>query len=185
MTLGALILAGGGSVRMGADKAVLDWNGRNAADRCRSLAEALGARTVFTVGAGGDVFDDEPGGGPVGGVIAGVRALRTAGCDRALVLAVDAPTARARDLQPLLDSSGPGAAYEGLHLPLVIALEALPAEAAANWPMARLVERAGLVRFVCPPDAVGRLRGANTPEERAALLAALAREEGAQQSGGR
>lgn len=184
MTLGALVLTGGGSVRMGRDKAGLDWNGRSAMDRCRALAQAVGARPVLTVGGAGELPDDQPDSGPVGGVIAGARALCDAGCDRALVLAVDAPTALARDLQPLLEVPGVGAAYEGLHLPMVLALDALPADAAANWPMARLVERAGLARLVCPPEAAARLRGANTPDERAALLAALAQEEGAQQSGG-
>ena len=37
----------------------------------------------------------------------------------------------------------------------------------------RLVVLAGLARLAVPPGAQARLRGANTPEERASLLSAL------------
>jgi molybdopterin-guanine dinucleotide biosynthesis protein A len=173
--LGAVILTGGGSTRMGADKATLDWGGRRAVDLCAALAAALGADPILTAGVGSHglphVEDATPGGGPVGGVLAGVRALVEAGCERALIQAVDAPTIRPEDLQPLLAMSGGGAAYEGLHLPMVLWLTDLPAEAEAGWPLARLAERAGLKRLACPPDTAPRLKGANTPQERAILLA--------------
>jgi molybdopterin-guanine dinucleotide biosynthesis protein A len=128
-------------------------------------------------------MDDMPLGGPVGGVMAGVRALRAAGCDRALVLAVDAPTIRLQDIQELLAAAGPGGAFEGLHLPMVLDLAAVPPETEAGWPLARLADRAGLVRLACPQGAHARLRGANGPEERDALLAELAAWEGAQKDG--
>lgn len=169
---------------MGADKALLEWNGTSATKRCAGLALAANAWPVLTVGGSGDVPDDTPGGGPVGGILAGARRLREAGCAHALVLAVDAPTARLTDLEPLLAAPNSGATYEGLHLPMVLVLEALPVEAEAGWPVARLVERAGLARLPCGPNVAVRLRGANTPDERAALLAALIVYEGAQQSGG-
>lgn len=184
MTLGALILMGGRSRRMGVDKARLDWDGRSAAQRCEDLARAIGAVVVVRVGGEGEVPDDHPGGGPVGGVMAGARALRASGCDRALVLAVDAPTIRAADLQALLDAPQPGAAFEGLHLPMVVALDALPLDAEAGWPVGRLIERTGLARLAPPQESTARLRGANTPEERNALLADQRAAEGAQQSGG-
>ena len=38
-------------------------------------------------------------------------------------------------------------------------------------PIRRLAETAGVARLPVPPGAQARLRGANTPEERAALLA--------------
>jgi molybdopterin-guanine dinucleotide biosynthesis protein A len=37
-TLGAIILCGGGSRRMGRDKALLDWGGERAIDRVAALA---------------------------------------------------------------------------------------------------------------------------------------------------
>lgn len=174
MRLGAMILTGGASARMGADKALLLWDGVRAVDRVAELARTVGAEVVITVGAGDYglpfVADEPRFGGPVGGVLAGARALAGEGVERALVLAVDAPTIQAHDLAPLLATDGPGAAYEGLHLPLVLDLAVLPAGAEPSWPMARLVERAGVIRLPCPESERLRLRGANTPEERRALL---------------
>ena len=183
MALGAIILTGGAGTRMNADKAALIWAGRRAVDRVAALAEAAGARVIFTVGLEDyglpGVRDATPFGGPVGGVLAGVAALREAGCDRLLVLAVDAPTIRAADIQPLIADDGPAVAFEGLHLPMVADIAALPAEAEADWPLARLLDRAGGVRLATPPDARARLRGANTPDELDILLAELAAWEAA------
>ncbi|OYW99702.1 MAG: molybdopterin-guanine dinucleotide biosynthesis protein A, partial [Caulobacter vibrioides] len=108
--------------------------------------------------------DDTAGAGPVGGVLAGARALGTA---RLLVLAVDAPTITLEDLAPLLAMGG---CYEGLPVPMVLDAAALPADAEAGWPLRRLAERAGLQALPVPDGALLRLRGANTPEERDALL---------------
>jgi len=169
---GAIILTGGGSRRMGADKAVLEWNGRRAVDRVADLARAAGAARVLTAGRDHGlehVDDPEPGCGPVGGVLAGARALATAGFSRVLVLAVDAPTVTVDDLAPLLAAAGPGAVYDGLPVPMALRLDALPAEAEIGWPLRRLVERAGLAALPCDEEVRARLRGANTPEERARL----------------
>lgn len=187
MRLGAMILSGGASSRMGVDKGAMDWLGRRAVDRVADLARAVGAEAVITVGPLDyglpHVAEEPPLGGPVGGLLAGAQALRDAGCQRGLVLAVDAPSLTARDLAPLLAVKGPGAAFEGLHLPLVMALDALAVEAHADWPMARLVERSGLVSLAPAEEARARLRGANTVEEREFLLAELAAREGAQNGG--
>lgn len=162
---------------MGVDKGALDWAGRRAVDRVADLATAAGAGLVITVGAMDYglpfVVEDPPRTGPVAGVLAGAAVLREGPCDRALVLAVDAPTLRLADLGPLLSASHAGAAYEGFPLPLVVNLDALPADALPDWPMRRLVERAGLAQLSCPAGARARLRGANTPQEREALLAEL------------
>jgi len=170
---GALILTGGGSRRMGRDKAALDWDGARAVDRVAELARMVGAAAVLTVGADVGlpfVPDPEPGAGPVGGVLAGAAALRAQGLERALILAVDAPTLTLEDLTALLTAEAPGAAFEGLPLPMVLALASLPEDAKAGWPLRRLVERAGLAVVAVPVGSEARLRGANTPEERAALL---------------
>jgi len=187
MALGAIILTGGAGSRMNADKAALLWAGRRAIDRVAVLAEAAGAQVIMTVGRRDYGFplvaDEPPQGGPVGGVLAGAAALSAAGCDRMLVLAVDAPTIGPADIAPLLAEGGPGAAYESLHLPMVDDIAAMSTEAQAGWPLARLAERAGVTRLPCPPEAEARLRGANTPEERHALLAELAASEAAQKDG--
>jgi molybdopterin-guanine dinucleotide biosynthesis protein A len=174
MALGVVILTGGASSRMGEDKAALLWDGRRAVDRLADLARELGAAAVVTSGARDyglpNAPEDPPGGGPVAGLVAGLAALRSGGCARALVLAADAPTIAPEDLAPLLAAPSPGAAYEGLHLPLVIDLTALPDDAGQGWPMGRLIDRAGLARLPCAELAAERLRGANTPEERENLL---------------
>ena len=181
MCLGAIILTGGASTRMGADKAELLWFGRRAIDWVADLAHLCRAERVLTVGArsyGIDhVPDEETHGGPVGGVLTGVRALRPLGCQRVLILAVDAPMVVAGDLEPLLAATGPGAAYDGLHLPMVLELSALPTAALAGWPLARLIEQAGLTRLTCPPTSFRRLRGANTPQERDDLIRRLQSEQ--------
>jgi molybdopterin-guanine dinucleotide biosynthesis protein A len=177
MALGAVILVGGASSRMGRDKALLDWGGRRAVDRVADLARAAGARAVMT--AGGDyglafVADPAPQAGPVAGILAAAPVLRAAGCDRVLLLAVDAPTLRRDDLVPLLAAEPPGAAYAGFPLPAVLSLAALPDDAEAGWPLRRLGERAGLAVLPCPVELERRIRGANTPEERDALLSSWA-----------
>jgi molybdenum cofactor guanylyltransferase len=174
-SLGAIILCGGGSRRMGRDKAVLDWDGQRAVDRVAALARAVGAEALVTAGADLGlpwIPDDEAGAGPVGGVLAGAKAL---GTGRLLVLAVDAPTLTAEDLAPLLAAGG---YYEGLPVPMVVEAAALPADAQPGWPLRRLVERAGLMALPMPEGAMARLRGANTPEEFSALTKAAHPREG-------
>lgn len=187
MHLTAIILVGGGSTRMGVDKATLVWNGRRAVDRIADVARRAGAERVLTAGVGdyglGRIDDSRPDGGPVAGIVAGVAAARALGSDRVLVLAVDAPTASLDDLRPLLASSTPGAAYEGLNLPLVMDVASAPQDAGPGWAVARFIQAAGLSRLECPPEAAARLRGANTPAERDRLLAALAASESDEEGG--
>jgi molybdenum cofactor guanylyltransferase len=171
--LATVILCGGSSSRMGTDKARLDWDGVSAIDRLAALSRALGIPMVLTAGAVHGlpgVLDANPGAGPCGGILAAALRLRTDGYDRALIVAVDAPTLLASDIQPLLGAGAPGAAYEGLPLPMVIDLVAIPAATEAGWPLKRLVQDAGLVVLPCRDQARRRLRGANTPEERERLL---------------
>lgn len=179
MTLGALILSGGRSERMGEDKALQDWSGQRAIDRVAGLAAALGAAPVLSVGAPdyGLPRVTDPLSGPAGAVLAGAEALRAAGCDRALVLAVDAPTLTPSDLAPLIDADPPGAAYEDLHLPVVLSLAAIPPDVAPDAALKRLLAAVGVARLPVPAGAHARLRGANTPAERASLL------NGAQEGG--
>ena len=169
---------------MGQDKAALDWNGRSAVDRLAQVAAALGAQAIVTVGPNDHgwprVVEAPVGGGPVAGIVEGARHLASIAMDRLLVLAVDAPTLLAEDLVPLLGACGPGAAYADLNLPLVLDHSALPPEAGAGWSMRRLIEAADLVQLPASVQARDRLRGANTPDERAALLRALIEMESAQ-----
>ncbi|MFI4973052.1 MAG: molybdenum cofactor guanylyltransferase [Caulobacterales bacterium] len=170
--MGAIILTGGASSRMGADKASQVWGARRAVDHVAALAEAVGARRIVTAGAAGfglaHVADAEPPGGPVGGILGGL-AFFAGTVGRVLVLAVDAPTIRPSDLQPLLAAEDPGASFLGLPLPMVMSVRSVPGDASPDWPVKRFVERAGLALLAPPPEALLRLRGANTPAERARL----------------
>lgn len=173
LAFGALILVGGRSSRMGQDKATLDWGGRRAVDRVADLARAAGAASVLT--AGGDyglpfVLDPNRFGGPVGGLLAGLRRLSSQALQRALVLAVDAPTLRAEDLAPLLSAPPPGALYVGFPLPMVLPTAAAGIPAEADWPLRRLAASCGLASLPPPAGARERLSGANTPLERQRLL---------------
>jgi len=175
--LGALILTGGASRRMGADKAGLDWSGVRAVDRVAASARAAGAQAIVTVGPADfglpKVVEDPAGGGPVAGLLAGAAYLRSLGCARALAFATDAPTLMAEDLASLLAAPAPGAAFAGLHLPLMIWLAAAPDRVPAGGSLRRFIAVCGLAILTPDPSAVDRLRGANTPAERAALLRTL------------
>lgn len=174
MSLGAIILVGGRSSRMGTDKALLDWDGRRAIDRVADLARASGADLVISAGRNYGlpfVADPIPFAGPVAGVLAAAPSFRTVGTHRLILLAVDAPTLGVGDLALLLSAAYPGAVYAGYPLPAVIAVDAIPTDAQPDWPLRRLAERAGLAVLPCSAAVERRIRGANTPEERTALLA--------------
>lgn len=173
LPLGAIILTGGASRRMGADKATQVWGRRRAVDRVAALAARLGASEVVTAGPGDfglpRALDPKPFSGPVAGVLSALK-LIDPGIERVLVLAVDAPTLRPGDLAPLISTADPGAVFEGFPLPMLIARTAVAGDAQDDWPLRRLAERAGLTYLRAAPAAHGRLRGANTPEERDQLL---------------
>ena len=95
-----IVLAGGRSSRMGSPKASLPWDGASLAARvCLALAPVTD-RVVLVRAPGqelpplpGEVLvveDRVPGGGPLEGLLAGLRAMGDA-CDRAVVAAVDLP----------------------------------------------------------------------------------------------
>lgn len=173
MTLAAFILVGGASGRMGRNKADLDWGGRTAIDRLAELAGDVGAQAVLTVGGAyglPSLPDRTPGAGPAGGVRAACAWARDEGYARCIIMAVDAALLGPADLAPLLTADHPGACYSGLPLPMVIAAHALPTEVQDDWPLRRLVERAGLATLPVEPESARRIRGANTPEELASLL---------------
>ena len=92
--LGALILAGGRSRRMGRDKASLIWRGHSLLDHARRLAQAAGADPVLISGRKDGLADPLPDLGPAGGVLALVRHWQAAvDClpARWLLLPVDMP----------------------------------------------------------------------------------------------
>jgi len=163
--LGAVILAGGHSTRMGADKALLVWNGKRAVDRVAGLARTIGASTILVSGRDYGlpfVADPEPGCGPVAGVIATAVAMQDV--TRVLVLAVDAPTLTPDDLAPLLSSTGRGAVFDDQPLPMLIDREALT-RCVDKRSLRQIVETCGLAKLALSHAMRSRVRGANTPVE--------------------
>lgn len=107
--VGAIVLAGGGGVRMGgADKASVELDGRTLLEH--ALAATAGMETVVagdrvpTSRPVGFVREDPPGGGPAAAVLAALagfpRRPRTV-----VVLAVDMPRVTARTVARLLEAA--------------------------------------------------------------------------------
>ncbi|WP_267208103.1 molybdenum cofactor guanylyltransferase [Corynebacterium sp. Marseille-P8863] len=93
MPLGVIVLAGGRSTRMGAEKAQVKLDGQRLVDHViASLPDDADVVVVspFPLGLRGvsQVAEDPPFGGPVAGIAAGLGALET---DLVGVIAVDAP----------------------------------------------------------------------------------------------
>jgi len=97
--LAAVILAGGASTRMGADKAFLNWEGQPLLRRQIELVWAAGASTILISGRRGVdysalgctvVFDSMDGAGPLAGLVAALRAVQPSH-EWLLALAVDLP----------------------------------------------------------------------------------------------
>ena len=109
MTVAGVVLAGGAGRRMGGvDKAALHLRGTTLLDRVLSAAEPVCDRLVVvgpdrptTVAGVTFVREDEPGGGPVPAILAGLAAAPD--CDVVLVLATDLPLLLPHHLRLLLD----------------------------------------------------------------------------------
>lgn len=91
----AIVLAGGRSFRMGTDKRLVQLRGRPLLNRVLEMLEGLTDDVIVAVGSGGPevgatriVRDDLRGRGPLAGILAGLRRIRTS---YALVVPVDMP----------------------------------------------------------------------------------------------
>ena len=100
-----LLLAGGKSKRMGADKAKLLYNGKTFVDNLLEKAEQLGITNIYlsgysqAVGAAKLIQDLYPEVGPLGGIHAGLCQVQTPYC---LVLPIDVPQMPVEFLSSLL-----------------------------------------------------------------------------------
>ena len=109
--LTGLLLAGGGSSRMGTDKAALLVEGEPLAHRVAGVLLATCAGVVVASGDGRrldwlgfpQVSDLEPAAGPLAGLVPGLEVATTT---RVAVLAVDMPDASAAVLELLAESIG-------------------------------------------------------------------------------
>jgi len=188
--LGAIVLAGGRSTRMGTPKALLDWHGAPLVRRVTGLLARVASPVVVVHAAGQElpslpgvelVVDEHPGRGPLEGIAAGMRALRGR-CDAAFVSSVDVPL-----LHPRFVRSVAGA-LNGHDVALPVADgHNHPLSAAYRISLLEVVERLLAEDRLRPAflfdessvrrlengeiDEPGSLRNLNTPEDYAAALA--------------
>jgi molybdopterin-guanine dinucleotide biosynthesis protein A len=114
--IGGIVLAGGRSVRMGADKATLDWRGRPLVEHVAAVVASAVDGPVVVVAAPGQsipdpltvVRDAEPGLGPLMGLLSGLEAL-AGEVDAAYVCAVDLPFLTAEAVRRPIAALGCGA----------------------------------------------------------------------------
>lgn len=172
----AVLLAGGRSVRMGRDKALLPWDGGTLLAHMHGLLHRAGAGRIVVSGDRPDhagVPDGRPGGGPM----AALAHL----CPRLpdglwLVVPVDMPLLSVGLLQALRRTVAPCACIAGHALPMALRLDAQVRRAVEDvgalegraCSLRALQERLQVERLDAAPwfDA---LRNCNTPEEWEAL----------------
>ena len=155
--LAGVVLAGGGSRRMGRDKAKLKVQKGTLADLMAEKLHAVGCAPVLLSGPGG-IADRYPGRGPLAGLHAALG--HAAGAAALLAVPVDMPGLRPQTLRRLGQAPGAAAHYAGHTLPLKLAVtDGIRArlDALLRAPDADLSIRAflaGLDVRVLPADAV-------------------------------
>jgi len=136
--VGAIILAGGRSERLGRAKQLLPWNGRTLVEAvveevCRAerlaevllvlrrdVAEALGKRAGERLGCARIVFPDETGEGCAASYRSGLAALEESELDAVVILLADQPGVRVETIERVIagwESSGAAIAvvrYRGI-----------------------------------------------------------------------
>nr|WP_291314752.1 molybdenum cofactor guanylyltransferase [Corynebacterium sp. UBA2622] len=173
--VGVIVLAGGRSTRMGADKAQIRVGGRRLVDKLLSTLPPAAPRVVVSPADLGmpTVAEDPPFGGPVAGIAAGVTEL---GTPLVAVLAVDAPRSAAL-LPALRNALGDGdcalaVSDDGFDQPLCALwrrrslLDALAKTGSRDAPARALVRAA---RCVARVPGRGLERDFDTPEALAEL----------------
>ena len=182
MTAG-IVLAGGRSVRMGADKATLDWHGRPLVVHVAAVVEAALGAAPFVVAAAGQalpdgmrvVHDARPGRGPLQGLLAGLEAAAQAGAETAYVCAVDLPFLTPDAVRRPLEALACGAqaavpVVHGVRQPLAAAysVEVVAyVEARLAEDRRSLMGLLGDLRVVDVPadDLAAQLRDVDSPED--------------------
>lgn len=180
--LTGVLLAGGMSLRMGRDKAMLDRDGRPLWRYVRAVMADAGCREVLVSGRPHDLRPDEPavddaaaGLGPLAGIAAALAARPAAG-GHWLVVPVDLPLLTADTLRLLLTGGGgaPAACFHDHPLPALLQDTPALRTTLANLlrrPEARsrslqgLLAAVGAVTLPLPAVAAATLANTNTPDE--------------------
>ncbi|GAB4136146.1 MAG: molybdenum cofactor guanylyltransferase [Sphingomonadales bacterium] len=175
-----MLLAGGRSVRMGRDKAALDWNGVSLLQHMKALLARSGADPVWVGGGGYDLPDLMANAGPVSSLCALAAAVAAGGLPANwLITPVDMPLLTPGMLRRLLADGGQAAHFAGQPLPLrlrfdeaaLAATAAIAARLKAGESVAihALLDALETRALPATPDDAARLVGANSEAEFAAL----------------
>ncbi|HEY8584066.1 MAG TPA: molybdenum cofactor guanylyltransferase [Capillimicrobium sp.] len=184
MSVAGIVLAGGGSTRMGRDKAALPWGGATLLEHvCGVLAEAVDGPVVVVRAPGQalsavpfEVVEDPVAGrGPLQGIAAGLAAV-AGRAGRAFVAAVDLPALDAPTVRAVLAALDDGSdvalpVADGHRQPLAAAyrtaLAPLAAELVADGPQGTraLMERCRVRELPAAalPGGDAGLRDVDTP----------------------
>jgi len=160
--LGAIVLAGGRSSRMGTAKAELDWHGIPLVARVSGILTRIAEPVVTVQAAGGSLpelpegvlvaEDEEPDGGPVAGIAAGMRALEGR-ADRAFVATTDAPFLHPDFVHAVVAGLGD----DDVAMPVALG-HRHPLSAAYRMDLLPQVERLLAAGPAMPPDLLARVR---------------------------
>ncbi len=169
-SLAGLVLAGGGSRRMGRDKAALRAGGATMAERMADKLRRAGCAPVLLSGPGG-IADHYPGKGPLAGIHAALD--HVSGAAALMVVPVDMPDVRPQTLRRLGQAAGEAVCYQGHSLPLKLAvtervrarLQAILGKLGADLSLRAFM--AGLEARTLPADTVpdAEWTNLNTPAE--------------------
>jgi len=171
--IGGVILAGGQSTRMGADKANLVLDGRTLLDRARHLLMACDVKHPGSIIVSGrpdepdGLADTRPGSGPAHAARDALAALNARGFGRAIIIPVDMPRLTLAHIAPLLSTSGLAAAYADQPLPCVVDTTTIPGDETPS--LFGLLTARGVTWAARPDDAAAALASVNTPEDWAML----------------
>jgi molybdenum cofactor cytidylyltransferase len=194
----AVVLAAGGSTRMGKDKALLDWHGKTFLNAAIESLMPFSQVVIVVAGANAEVLkpivwaasaylvvNPDPARGQFSSLQMGLQEVLNRGRDTAIITHVDRPPASPRTLQALQvafashSNAGKWAVVpqfgEKHGHPIVAGREMMEAFLKADpTTTARDVEHAHQSRIAyLPVDDANVVTNVNTPEEYAALISTL------------
>jgi molybdenum cofactor guanylyltransferase len=160
--LTGVLLVGGGSRRFGSAKALAELDGETLADRAwRLLGDACDERLAVGRAVGlpfPTLPDAVPGGGPLGGIVAGLRAAKH---EIAVVIPVDMPLLTVAALNELAEACRDVAVPQSGPLPGAYAKTALPmleaALARGDLALRHVVEQLGTVVVTLADDVLANV----------------------------
>lgn len=172
-TFGALILAGGRSTRMGADKAGLPYRGGSLLEHMKNIARGLEpARLLVGGGPQGDLADPVAGAGPAASLVALARG--PADPVRWLIIPVDMPLLTPPLLQRLVAAGPEGAFFVAHPLPFALSMDSATRaviqrvgdglEQGQSISVRHVLAQIGARALAPSPDEQRQLVNANTPD---------------------